>query len=1155
MKRFFWLVIACFLSLPLVQAQESAAQSVLSQGTWYKIGVVETGMVKLDQGFLSSLGIDVASLDPRTLRLYGNGGAMLPQANDAFRHDDLVQNPIRVVGESDGRFDASDYVAFYAEGPHTWDYDLAAQSFRHRYNFYSDTNFYFLQVGNGPGLRVSNAPDPGPATYEATVGQHMTFHEQESENPLNSGRVWLGERMDLSNRRSFAFHLPGVASDGNIRLKVRVASRSDRSAYFSVLVGGQVVSNGEIGKVGGLTSSTSEYYRDTILEANLPGSRVNGNDSLVLTLEYNDNNSSRAEGWLDWIEVVYDQRPALGNRSQWMGSLVAGTGPGAVAQLRMSGGSNGYLVWDVTDPVRPQGVSYALNGSTLDLRLAADSVKRLVAFRDAPLRPVSGQRIGNQNLHGIDLVDYLVITNSAFRAEAERLANFHRTHYQRSAAVVTVDKIYNEFSSGRQDVSAIRDFIRMLYVRSLGMSPGFVCLFGDGSYIYKNISPARNNSTNYVPTYQSRNSVRPTVSYTSDDFFGMMDEADGYWGENSDYEGDDRLDLSTVDIPIGRLPVENVEQGQQIVDKIIRYATVNSFGPWRNRLVLVADHRDSDGTIHVSQANGYTGAIEANAPCIEIKKIFMDNYRMVVTAGNEAFPEGREALLRSMDEGSLILNYTGHGREDAWSYARIFKNSDIDDFDNLDRNPVILTATCEFGRYDNPEKRSGGELFMMHPEKGAIAMLTTVRVVYSSPNARLNTNFYQHVFDYDSARGRMPTIGEVMMRTKNSTFATSGNNLNSRNFTLLGDPGLIMNYPENRARITEINNRPLDPNTPDTLRSLGVTQVAGVIQDADGQPMTDFSGLLNATVFDKPSTYTTKRAAYTFDWQNNRIFNGRASVAAGEFDFEFVVPIDISYEDGRGKITTYFSNETTDGVGCYENIYVGGTDPNAVPDLEGPEVSLYMNDSLWRSGSITSQHPDVFAIVSDQNGINTTGTGIGHEISAVLDDNDEEVLVLNDYYTADQNSYQRGVVRYPLENVAPGLHTLRIRVWDVANNASEDETTFIVADNAQMALEQVLNYPNPFSAANGGTTFRINHNLDGQALRMEVEIFASDGRIIQELQQELTPSGNLTESMSWDGTDAGGSAIPAGMYLYRVRLTALETGQQISDTQRMVLIR
>jgi hypothetical protein len=1156
MKRVFWSLMLACCGLGYAHGQTYAANSVLSQGQWYKIGVRQTGMVKLDHSFLSSMGLDPNSIDPRNLQLYGNGGAILPQSNAAFRHDDLVQNPIQVAGQGDGRFDNGDYIAFFAEGPHTWRYDEESQAFRHQYHFYSDTNYYFLHVGNEPGLRVSEGPVAGASTFEAESLRNYQFYEREIENPINTGRVWLGERMDLTNRRNFRFYVPDMKADGQIDLAVRVAARSDRPTFFTLSAGGQVVANTSIDVVN-LISTESTYYQVGLLQASVPASRINGNDSLVLTLEFNANGSSRSEGWLDWIEVSYDQAPDVANRSQWMGTLEAGTGAGAIARLRLQGANSSYQVWDVTNPVQAQAIPKTVSGNTLELTLAADSIKRLVAFRDASLRPVSGRQIPNQNLHSLDLVDYLVIAPNQFRAQAERLASFHRNHYGRSAAVVGLDQIYNEFGSGKQDVSAIRDFIRMLYVRSLGMAPGFVCLFGDGTYIYKDISEARNNNTNFVPTYQSRNSRHQVNSFTSDDFFVILEEDEGYWGEGSGYESDASIEINTIDAAVGRLPIEDITQAQQIVDKIIRYATEPNYGNWRNKVVLIADHRDNDGNTHVRQADGYTSLIEGQAPCMTLEKIYMDNYRMVVTAGNEAFPEGRDALLRSMNRGSLILNYTGHGSENAWSYARIFNNSDIANLENQGRTPAIITATCEFGRYDNSDKRSGGELLLMRPEGGAIAMFTTVRLVFAGANKALNERLYQHVFDFDSLQGRNLAVGEIMRRAKNQCYSEGNDmlNRNSRNFTLMGDPGLILNYPAKHARITEINERPVDPSRPDSLQSLGLVSVEGVVEDEFGAPMPDFSGEMDVTVFDKPSTYTTKRAPFIFDWQNNRIFNGRALINEGAFRFEFVVPIDISYEDGKGKISTYFYNQTLDGAGCYENLYVGGTDAEALVDNKGPEVELFINDTLWREGSVTSPTPDLYAIVSDENGINTTGTGIGHEISAMLDNDDEQVFILNDYYIADPGNYRRGQVRYPIDSLPAGTHTLRIRVWDVANNPSEDETTFIVADNAKLALAEVLNYPNPFNPEEGATTFRINHNLDGQPVRIEVDIFSREGRIVSQLRQEITPSGNLTQSLSWDGTTSGGAPIASGVYLYRVRLINLNNGQEAFETRRMVVIR
>ncbi|MEZ4829213.1 MAG: type IX secretion system sortase PorU [Bacteroidia bacterium] len=1155
-KRLLVVVLPLVLGLHQPSfSQNYASESVLSQGNWHKIGITESGIYKLDYDFLSSHGINPSNIDPRKIQIFGSGGTLLPQANSDFRYDDLVENPIFVSGESDGTFNNSDYIQFYAEGPHTWKYSPDVQRFTHQFHLYADTNFYFLRIGTESGKRVENSSPAGAPTFTVSKTRNFHFHEKDSENPLRSGRFWLGEKFDLLLDRTFGFYVPDAATGGTIRITTDLAARSDVATSFQVFAGSTLLGSVSLASTN-VANSEVRYYQSKSQTFTISPTVVSADDSLYIRIVYNKSGSNRSEGWLDWIQVDYDQATDLGGRSEVEFSLAEQTGAGQIAGFSLANGSSNYKIWDITEPVNPTGIEYTLSGNNMNFAVKADSVKNFVAFTNGGKTPASVKTISNQNLHGLPLVDYLIITYPGFKVEAERLAEFHRTHYLRSVAVVTPQEIYNEFSSGKQDVSAIRDFIRMFYVKSAGLSPGFVLLFGDGTYNYKNINRREETVVNFIPTYQSRDSWEPTNSYTSDDFYGLLDETDGFWGEASGVEGDINYQVNLIDAAIGRLPVENTDQAKAIVDKIIRYATNptgNGLGQWRNRVVLVADHKEGEGSTHVSQANAYTALINNTNPCINIDKLFMDNYQLVKTAGVTRFPEGREALLAALDQGSLILNYTGHGGEYAWSNSRILEIPDIESMQNYDRLPVVVTATCEFGRFDDPELRSGAEIMTMNPETGAIALFTTVRLVYSSPNATLNQNFYRSVFTFDSLKGRMPTMGEVMMHTKNNTF-TRGNlaNINSRNFTLLGDPGLIMNYPSLKAQISAINDRTIISGVTDSLQSLSKVKVSGIITDEYGNPKPDYQGEMDVTIFDKPSLFTTRLSQYSFYWQKNRIFNGRATVANGEFEFEFVVPIDISYEEGSGKISVYFFNDTIDGTGCYDDIYIGGTDPDAVADNQGPEVELFMYDENWIAGGITDANPYLYAKVKDESGINTVGIGIGHEITAELDSNSSNVFILNDYYTAKPNSYQEGTVKFQLRDLEPGRHDLSIRVWDVANNSSEAYTWFVVTDDAVMALEQIFNYPNPFSDE---TNFVIGHNQAGKNLEISVDIISMSGQKITTLTSAFTAGGNVYRGLTWDGTKENGEKISSGVYIYSVTLTNSDTGKTLSEARRLVILK
>jgi len=1158
MRKLYFLSFILILSSSGLFAQNYASNSVLSSGTWYKIAIKESGIYKLDADFFNNLGINLSSINPQNIQIYGNGGKILPQRNSDFRHDDLVENAIQVIGEEDGTFNNADYVLFYGEGPHTFSYNTEAKRFQHVYNFYTDTSFYFLRIANSDtkGKRVEEVPSLTDPSIESPTFRGMAFHQVEKENLIKSGRVWLGEKFDLVTSRTFAFYVPDLKENGDIRLTVRLSARSDITTSFQVRAKGNTYATVNLSATN-VGNYQARHYWSRSASLLIPASEVSEDDSLRIELFYNKGTSTRSEGWLDWLELDYDKKLDVTNATDYYFSVVDDSmGLGASAKIELLNANNNYKVWNISDPVAVQSHAYKVDGNKLSLTVAAESISNYVAFSEATHEPLLARKIENQDLHGSSLVDYIMITHPDFVEEAKRLAQFHESHYGRSTLVTTPSKIYNEFSSGRKDVTAIRDFIRMFWVRSEGLSPGFVNMFGDGTYINKDINQNINASSNFVPTYQSRDSWDPTSSYTSDDYFVLMEDKEGFWGEASGIEGDVRFDVNTIDIPIGRLPVENKDQAKTIVDKIIQYATDPQGigrGEWRSRIMLVADHKEGEGNTHVRQANGYSSLITGSNACAHLEKIYMDNYEMITTAGVTRFPDGRQALLDGLDQGSLIVNYTGHGGEQGWSNSAILENPDLLKMKNVNKLPAVITATCEFGRYDDPEKRTGAEIMTMMPDVGAIALFTTVRLVYSTPNETLNANFYRNVFTYDEQKGRMPALGEIMMRTKNSTFIR-GNlaNINSRNFTLLGDPGLVLNYPKLKARVTEINGTQVVPGVRDSLKSLSKVTIKGVLENETGTAHINADGDMDVTVFDKPSRFTTRLSNYTFQWEKNRIFSGKTSVIDGEFQFEFVVPIDVSYENGTGNMRVYFFNEEIDGAGCYNDFYVGGTGADAIQDDEGPKVELFINDTSWVDGGITDKEPRIFARIFDENGINTVGSGIGHEITAVLDENESQVIILNEFYEAEINDYKKGTVQYQLRDLENGEHNLRIRVWDVANNAAEAFTSFIVADNAKMVLDDLLNYPNPFGDE---TRFLIGHNQAGQNLELEIEILNTEGQLVKVLTSKFLASGNYYKELNWDGRSDQGNLISGGVYMYRVTLKNSDTGKKESSTSKLVILR
>ncbi|MBE0641722.1 MAG: type IX secretion system sortase PorU, partial [Bacteroidales bacterium] len=459
----------------------------------------------------------------------------------------------------------------------------------------------------------------------------------------------------------------------------------------------------------------------------------------------------------------------------------------------------------------------------------------------------------------------------------------------------------------------------------------------------------------------------------------------------------------------------------------------------------------------------------------------------------------------------------------------VLEIQDIGTWKNKYNMPVFVTATCEFSRFDDPERVSAGELTFLSTQGGAIALFTTTRLSFSSSNFALNLNFYDKVFK--KINGKFPKMGDVIRLSKTPS------NPNIRNFILLGDPALRLAYPEHRVFTSSINGRVIDGKT-DTLRALSKVTITGRIGNESGQTLTSFNGIIYPTIYDKPAEVITKgndvdSSPRKFMLQKNILYKGKASVVDGEYSFTFVVPKDIAYRMDYGRISYYATDGETDAAGFYENIMIGGSAPDSPIDDNGPEISLYMNDTNFVMQGITDENPVMLAYVRDSSGVNTVGNGIGHDIIAILDGNTEQSIVLNDYYEADLDSYRSGVIRYPFFGLAEGKHTLQLKVWDVYNNSSTAYIEFEVADSDNLTLNHLYSYPNPMQ---DHTWFVFEHNQPGMELDIDLRIYALDGRMVHAIRQRSYTVGYRTEPMLWDGRMDNGMPVPGGFYVYRVRV-------------------
>ena len=1113
-------LILLTLSILCTRAQRSyKSNSALSSGNWWKISLKDPGIYKVDVNFLAGLGINTSNLSSNSIRLYGNGAAMLPEANNGFKYDDLEENSILMVDGGDGVFSGSDYFLFFSTGADQWLKDSVNKRFTHKKNLYSDKAFYFLTIG-GTGKRIPT--QPGSLTPNLLVNSfdERTFHELDTINFLASGKEWYGEEFSNtpghSTSRSFSVNIPNLQTSSSITLISDCVARSlNLSSRFDVSINSQPVHQLNIAPVAG------GIYDLMAQQAQAATSIMVSQSNLSITYNYTPG-SFNSQGWLNWFEVFGRRNLSMNNVDQLLFRDWNSVGNNN-AEFVVANANSTTQAWDVTDPLNPVKMQTNLLGTDLKFVNSTSRLREYVSFNPANfLQPTTVGKINNQDLHGQPAVDYIIITNAALFPQAQRLAQFHQAKNNLRYSIAMIDQVYNEFSSGIPDPTAVRDFVKMFYDRA-GSNPSnkpkYVLLFGDGSFDYKD---RINNNTNFVPAYENNNSLDPLNSYTSDDFFGFIDD-------NEDINS--LIIINQLDVGIGRIPSKNVEEAKNYVDKIEAYFARESFGPWRNNQLFIAD--DEDNNLHMQDAEVLTTTSKATAPVFNIVKAYLDAFRQESGAGGSRYPQANQMINNQVYNGTLIWNYNGHGGSNRLAEEVVIDQDIVNNWNNPNKLPLFITATCDFAPYDNPIVNSLGENILQRKKTGGIALLTTTRPVFSFSNRIINNNYLQFALQPD-VNGVYKSLGESIKDAKNYTYQTSGDIVNNRKFALLGDPALTLAYPSLRVRAIKVNNIPV--SQVDTLSATEKVVIEGEVTDVQGNLLTNFNGTVYPSVFDKPQTINTlandpTSQVASFQTQTNILYKGKASVVNGKFSFTFKVPKDINYQFGNGKLSLYAEDGITDANGLFTNFIIGGTGNNIGGDNEGPVIKGWLNDEKFVNGGVTNENPILIVKLSDSSGINTAGTGIGHDIVATLDNDNRQYFILNDFYEADLNSYQQGSIHFQLPSLKAGPHSLKIKAWDVLNNSSEYILEFNVARDEDLILSHVLNYPNPFTTK---TQFWFEHNRPGQDLQVKVEIFTVSGKLIKTVKQTINDAGNRSSGVEWNGLDEYGDKVGRGVYIYKL---------------------
>lgn len=1075
----------------VVSAYNWKTASVLQSGKWLKIRTSGKGIYKIPYSKLSNWGFS----KPSQVNVFGSGGTILSENPAEITYDDVRQCAVW-----HGKNNGVDCLFFYEPGNVQWKASGSNSYFEHTSHPYSNQGFFFLTENAGSSKTVEKLAEvQQPATVSVTSFDDFDVFEKEDTNLIRSGRQWFGQMFGNGASQNVSFSLTDLESPGSVNVRVNAAARSFAASKMTIAGNGSKL--GELSFFSVNTSDNTALYADERKSGfTIPSS---GN-TLTVGLKYEAGNNN-AFAWLDYIEINYRRKLKMTGGALFFRDLKS-VGSGNVIEFSIEGSNSSTQVFDVTDMNQVTEIPLQLSGTVAKGKRPAGELREYVAFNPGGTFPepeLVGE-IENQNLHAMNTPEFLIITHANFLEAANSLANFHRSYDGMSVEVVNADKIYNEFSSGIKDATGIRNFIKMFYDR--GKTLKYVLLMGDGSYDNKNINSA---NLNFIPTFQSENSLNPVASFLTDDYFVILDD------NESVYNG-------AVDLGIGRIPASTKYQAELVVNKILNYYSPEALGNWRNMVCFIAD--DGDGNLHMSDSEKLSGLVNTNHKEFVTDKIYFDAFVQQTSTSGESYPDVTEAINKRVDEGVLVLNYVGHANERFLADEHVLDVSNINAWSNAKKLPIFVTATCEFSRFDGDET-SAGEYVLFNATGGGIGLFSTTRVVFAYSNFLLSRSLYNVVFQRD-ANGEHYRMGDIMRLAKINTINTT----NKRNFSLLADPALKLSYPKHKVVTTTVNQHSATAS-PDTIGALQTVTISGYVADYSGKKLENFSGQIIPTVYDKAVTMKTLGNAggtpMEFKVQENVIYKGLSAVKNGEFTFRFVVPKDISYNLGNGKVVYYADDGKTDAHGAFENLVIGGPGSSVV-DNEGPQIRLYMDTEDFVSGGETSKNPTLLAFLSDENGINTVGTGIGHDIVAVLDDDYSNVLVLNKYYQANINDFTSGVIRFPLKNLSAGKHTLKLKAWDVANNSSEAEIEFVVSGD--FIITRVACYPNP---VNDYTYFSFEHNQAGARLDVLIEIFDQAGRRISFIKTEIGSSGTLGNPVRWDLDDS--AIVPrSGIYIYRI---------------------
>ena len=1086
--------------------------SILSTGNWIKIGIVNSGIYRIDKDVFTTNGIDYNLINPKTLQLFGNGyNGKLPQKNSLSNEISPKEIAIKFFGNNNDVFEEGEYIYFYAQSSDKVFYDSINNEMQHEKNIYSDSSFYLLTYNQNIGKRIDEYNNGLLFDSLSNMVYHFSYNESDIYSIIQSGREWYGKI--FSSNQFEEFNLMNYEPDADLDMEFKFLSRSTSDSEFSVSINNNLIENIKLQNIKesiygdkGLITSKKILY--PIIDTNQKKLKISyfGSSSSIAYLDYFSLSGK--------IKLLYNQN-----------QIIYFTKPSNKNFIKYNIDSNKEVsIWDISNPYSIKSHKiYEDNNKFHYISNAKIYSSNIIFSLNDILVPKYFKEISNSNILNHSNPDLVIITNELFIENANTIKKLREEKDNLDVEVVLVNSIFNQFSSGSQDVSAIRNYIKYVY-NSSSEKLKYILLFGDCSYDFKDRVP---NNTNYLPIYQSYNSINNIYSFSSDDYYGFLDDDEGEWFENN--SGDHFLDVG-----IGRISSKNKDEANAYVEKLLRYSKrKNLIGDWKNDIYLVAD--DGDNNVHQNDAEQHFNLLNNENKNFNINKIYLDYYKQELVDGIKSSPETKLLLDQAINKGSLILNYVGHGNEFLWTEEKILNENSIYSWKNRMKLPLFITATCEFGKFDDPLITSGGEMLLNKIDGGAIALLTTTRPVFSKSNFKLNNQFYKHVFK--KVDGKYQRLGDIFKNTKNNSLSGPIN----RNFAFLGDPSMKLAYPSYNLIL----------ESPDTIKALGKVMINGYISNLNEDKVDGFNGDLYVDIFDKISLKKTlgdESDSFTFYEWDNKIFKGLVEVKNGNFSFEFIVPKNIEYQYGEGRMT-FFATDTSSflDASSSNDYIIGGTSNGYIEDLVPPTIDIFIDNYDFISGNSVSKDPLLIVDLYDFSGINITEKNSFQTMRAVLDDSVE--IKLNDYFITNKNKFKEGVVRYPLTGLKIGKHIIKIIVSDSYNNLSSKSVVFVIDDSNLFNIYNFMNYPNPFYDQ---TTFSFDHDDAEKPLLINLEIIDLRGNLLYKYEELVEYSNSHIDGIKWDGRDMNNNLLPQGIYIYKLHVKNLYDNSSITTFNKMI---